>query len=57
MIVVWTDKMIKFLSDYYPLNEDYFMAKALRVPVVEVMKKAKKLGLKKGRKSRFMYWK
>ena len=40
--------MIKFLRDYYPLNEDYFMAKALRVPVVEVMKEAKKLGLKKG---------
>ena len=51
MMVVWTEKMIKFLRDYYPLNEDYFMGKALRVPVLEVMKEAKKLGLKKEGKS------
>ncbi len=49
-MVVWTDKMIKFLSDYYPLNEDYFMAKALKVSVVIMLKKAKELGLKKTKK-------
>ena len=50
----WNEKKDKFLTDYYPMNENKFLAKALGVSVVSLLKRATFLKLKK-RKTKHSY--